>query len=619
MCGFVGIRRLDGAPVDEHLLAAAAARLAHRGPDGEGIWIDGSIGFAHRRLAIIDVDGSPQPLASADGRAHIAFNGEILNYRQLRRALRYPFRTAGDTEVLLALHQARGQEAPQDLRGQFAYAVHDDADGSTLLVRDRLGILPLYYAATDSMIAFASEAKALLLLLPDPPVVDEASLDAYLTRRAVPAPATLFRGISKLPPGHLAEITCDGRFSVRPYWQLPAADTTTATSDAEAVGSVREALEQAVAENLVADVPVGAYLSGGLDSSLITALASRRTLGPIRTFAAGFGDAKADDLPFARLVSEHLGTEHTEVHVVPDDFVADWDRLTWHRDAPLSEPADLAVHRLAVAAADSVKVVLSGEGSDELFGGYPKHRLARATAWAGLAPQSLRTSAASAADHLPRRIRRARIGLRALEATTEDERMAAWFAPFTAAERAALLGAPPPSATRHFAATGGDPLRRMLLADSGPWLADNLLERGDRMTMAASVELRPPFLDHRLVELAFRLPSRMKVRAGTGKWVLRHVATDLLPHAVLRRPKVGFRVPLGAWFRGGLRELAWDRLLSPSSFVTSVFDRDAVARVLQRHEQGRADEEIRIWTLLGLEVWHDVCVAGAGATAGRSR
>ena len=611
MCGFVGLRRLDGADVDERELAELAGLLSHRGPDGAGVWSDGPVGLAHRRLAIIDPTGSPQPLASADDRLHIAFNGEILNYRQLRPTLRYPYRTSGDTEVLLALHQERGPAGIEEARGQFAYALHDRADGSIWLVRDRLGILPLFYLVTPDVVAFASEAKALLPLVPGGARVDEASLDAYLRRRAVPAPATLFAGIRKVPPGHRARIDAEGTLTIDRYWSVPSFEAAASVSEAAADALVREALESAVDDNLVADVPVGSYLSGGLDSSLVAALAARRGDHALRTFAAGFGDARSHDLGYARLVADHLGTEHTEVLVEPDDFVDDLDRLTWHRDAPLSEPADLAVNRLAAAARESVKVVLSGEGADEIFGGYPKHRFAQSTAWAGVVPQPIRTLAAGAADHLPRRLRRARIGIRAMAAPTEAERIEAWFAPFTAAERAGLLGAAGPTGSWEPSSLprDGDPLRRMLLADAGPWLADNLLERGDRMTMAASVELRPPFLDHRLVELAFRLPPATKVRRGTGKVVLRRVAADLLPPAVLQRPKEGFRVPLDLWFRGGLREMAWDRLLSPGSFVTSVFDRPVVEALLERHQRGEQDEDIRIWTLLSLEIWHDQCIA----------
>lgn len=609
MCGIVGIRRFDGTPVAEEDLRAMAARLPHRGPDGEGYWVGGTVGFGHRRLAVIDPTGSPQPMASLDGLCHIAFNGEILNYRELRSTLGSRFRTHGDTEVLLASYRAWGAGSVRRLRGQFAYAVHDARDDRLWLVRDRLGILPLYYYADDRMVLFASEVKALLAALPGPPEVDRDSLGDYLTGRAVPAPHTLFHGVRKLRPGHTLRVDPDGRCVEEPYWSLSELEPgPSRRRPAEAAALLADALEASVAEALVADVPVGAYLSGGVDSSLIVALMSRARDGAgVETFSAGFGDLRVDELAAARRVSRHLGTRHHEVVVTPADFEALWPLLTWHRDAPLSEPADVAVFRLAQAARQRVTVVLSGEGSDELFAGYPKYRAARLAAAADLVPDRLRRSTAGAVERwLPGMPRRLRVGLRALGAAP-DERFSAWFSPFSADERVRLLGAQPrPWQPEARAAARGDVVRRMLQVDCAGWLADNLLERGDRMSMAASLELRPPFLDHRVVELAFSLPTSVKLRHGHGKWVVKAVAERFLPAEIVHRPKSGFRVPLDGWFRTSLRDLARDRLLDPASFVTEVFDRPTVERLLDRHDQGRSDEHVAIWTLLSLETWHDV-------------
>lgn len=598
----MGIHRSDGQAVDIGLLMNLAAIIGHRGPDGDGAWVGGSVGLGHRRLAIIDPNGSPQPMDSVEGRLHIAFNGEILNYRELRAGLTYPFRTNGDTEVLLALHRERGTSAVPQLRGQFAYALHDDQTGTTWLVRDRIGILPLFYVEQPGWIAFASEIKALLPLIPDVEV-DEEQLDRYLRRRAVPAPATLFKGVRKLPPGSIACIDRDGRMTISSYW-TPADVPTRKIDELEAERLVSEALDLAVEDNMVADVPVGAYLSGGLDSSLIAALAARQTgRGALHTYSAGFGAHPADELPFARLASDAIGTIHHEVNVRPDDFADLWSRLTWHRDAPLSEPADVAVYQLARAAAEDVKVVLSGEGADEIFAGYPKHRLARIT---GLPWPTLMRSGFDLMERtMPADLGRARQALRALSAPTSSERIEAWFSPFTGRERDRLLAGRSAPASPLAPPASGSALRAMQVADCGPWLADNLLERGDRMTMAASVELRPPFLDHRLIEVGLSLPDRMKVRHGKGKWVIRRIARRHLPAPIVDRPKVGFRVPLDQWFRGGLRDFARDQLLSRSSFVGQVFDRRAVQQLLDRHEQSRSDENIRIWTLLSLEIWHE--------------
>ncbi|HET9051894.1 MAG TPA: asparagine synthase (glutamine-hydrolyzing) [Candidatus Dormibacteraeota bacterium] len=607
MCGIAGIYRFDGAPVEEATLLAMASRLVHRGPDGDGRWRGPAVGLASRRLSIIDLAGSRQPMESHDGRRHVAFNGEILNYRELRAGMRYPFRTRGDTEVLLAAFEADGADGVRALEGQFAYAIHDEADDSLWLFRDRLGILPLHYYVDARMLAFASEIKALLPALPHAPAVDEDSLDSYLAQRAVPAPDTLFRGIRKLPPGHHLHATRDGAVEVRRYWSLPDAASVRDVPDADAVDMVAAALERSVESALVADVPVGAYLSGGVDSSLIAALVGRvRGPGELCTFSAGFGDPRHDELPVARRVSALLGTRHHEVDVRPSDLEGLWERLTWHRDAPLSEPADVAVHLLAELARDSVKVVLSGEGSDEIFGGYPKYRLGRLSAATVRLPAAARGPlAASAARLLPAAATRPRIALRAMGAASGEEQMRAWFAPFTAAERLRLLGRRGrPWQPEVLASASGDAVRRMLHVDTHSWLADNLLERGDRMTMSASVELRPPFLDHRVVELAFRLPSRVKVRGGVTKWVVKQVALRHLPRDVVERRKTGFRVPVDAWLRGDLRPMARDLLLSSGSFATSVMDRAAIARLLADHESGRANEDIRIWTLLSLEVWH---------------
>jgi asparagine synthase (glutamine-hydrolysing) len=603
VCGIVGLVRFDGGPVAADAIAAMAARLEHRGPDAGGGWIDGSVGFGHRRLSIIDVESSAQPMASVDGRLHLTFNGEILNYRALRDQLDYPFSTHGDTETLLACHHRFGADAVHRLDGQFAYAVHDRDRGELLLVRDRLGILPLYYHVDAERIAFASEIKALLPALAGGPRIDTASLDAYLSLRSVPAPFTLFEGIRKLPAGHRLRVTADGRTSLERYWSIPEAHPAS-MPDGEAVDAVEAALERSVAAAMVADVPLGAYLSGGLDSSLIVALMSKVGGAGVSTFAAGFGDPRADELPWARRVSDLLHTDHHEVDVTADDFAELWPRLTWLRDAPVSEASDVAVFRLAEEARKHVTVVLSGEGSDELFAGYPKYRVAPLLAPLGRVPAALRVPLVDALQRrLPPFAARARIALRTLTGATEQERIDSWFAPFTATERRALT-AGLPAHPRGPAPVGGDLVRRMLAADCASWLPDNLLERGDRMSLGASLELRPPFLDHHLVELAFGLPSSVKVRRGVTKWVVKQVASRHLPDAVVHRRKVGFRVPIDAWFRGGLQDMSWDLLTAPDSLASTLLDRAAVRQLLERHRSGVADEQARIWPLLSLEVWH---------------
>ena len=604
MCGFGGVRALSGGALASEALQEMAEVLRHRGPDESAVWVGDDIGLAHTRLAIIDVEHSHQPMHSADGRWVLAYNGEVFNHAQLRSQLDYPFRTRGDTEVVLAGLALEGISFVERLQGQFAFVAHDLRTDTTHLVRDRLGILPLYYRHVPGGIAFGSEIKALLAVGP-PPQVDHRSLDAYLGARAVPAPDTLFEGVKKVRPAHRVSIMPGGHLEEAHYWALPEADPPGTWPPGDAVEAVSDGVREAVRSALVADVPVGSYLSGGLDSSLIVAqMQQLRGDDPVHTFSAGFGDHPQDELPWARRVSRLIGTQHHEVQLRAADFEDLWARLTWHRDAPVSEPADIAVYGLARAAREHVTVVLSGEGGDELFAGYPKYRFARLAERTAVLPARLRSGLAAPVERRLGGHSRARTALRAMAAGDVAEQHSTWFAPFTAAERERLLGGPPPVERRPAPVPGVDPVDRMLRHDLRHWLPDNLLERGDRMSMAASLELRPPLLDHRLVELAFRLPSSVKVRSGTTKWVLKEVARPLLPGEVVDRPKVGFRVPLDSWFRSGLRDTARDRLTGTDSWVGQTLDRALVRDLVDRHERG-ANEEIRLFTLLCLEMWHD--------------
>jgi asparagine synthase (glutamine-hydrolysing) len=613
VCGIAGIRRFDDAPVDSGLLRAMTSRLVHRGPDAEGYWIDGPIAFGHRRLSIIDLSGSVQPMASVERSCHITFNGEILNYRSLRQRVAYPFQTHGDTETILACYMTHGEAVVNDLEGQFAFALHDARDDSLLLARDRMGILPLYYYVDSEFFAFASEIKALLPAIPAVKV-DTHSLDAYLASRAVPAPYTLFEGIRKLPPAHTLRVGKRGIERERRYWSIPLVTDRSEVTPQQAVDELASKLRDAVGAALVADVPVGAYLSGGVDSSLIVALMSQLREGTgVKTFSAGFGDPRHDELPYARQVSELLGTEHHEVIVGTEDFRALWGKLTWHRDAPISEPADVAVFKLAELARRSVTVVLSGEGSDELFAGYPKHRYAGLSAAAGVVPAALRSPLLGLLQTLaPPSASRLRIAARALAGRDQAERFSNWFAPFTPTERHRLLqDSPSHPAPAWIQQPQGDALRQMLMQDVQTWLTDNLLERGDRMSMAASLELRPPFLDRDVVEYAFRLPSTLKLRDGRTKWLVKQVALKYLPDSIVNRRKVGFRVPLDAWFRDGLEAFAWETLTSQTSLSSKLMDRKAVRHLLERHRKRQSNEEMRIWALLCLEIWHQEFFRGS--------
>ncbi len=623
MCGIAGYRRFDGKPADEGLLRAMAKNLHHRGPDGEGFALlgrDRSVGFAHTRLSIIDLEGSKQPMTSAGGPVHLTYNGELFNYREMREELvqqGVQFATAGDTEVLLETLRLRGENGLQALDGQFAFAIFDERENGARptntdlwLARDRLGILPLYWLKHGEVFGFASEIKALVPLMEHLGLnreLDETAFERFLTYRSVPPNRTLYQSVQKLRPGHVLRVSDAGRVDEVRYWQVPAAEPTTPLSGQEAVEAVDKALTAAVASRLVSDVPVGAYLSGGVDSSLVTALVKKaRNGGTVATYSAGFDDPRYDELPYARQVSEALGTDHHEIMVGAEDFMEHWQKLCWHRDGPISEPADVAIFKIATAARPDVKVLLSGEGADELFGGYPKHRYDRKLKAAWAMPAAMRVPMFRRIERmLPASKARGRIAARALTARSIDERMQMWFAPFTWYERKSMRpGFGDAFDPGQWSECEGDPLRRMLYVDCHTWLSDNLLERGDRMSMAASIENRPPFLAHDLVELAFNVASSAKVHGKTTKWVVKEIARRHLPQEIVDRKKVGFRVPLDEWFRGSMQEFVHDHLVGEGSIVSRLLDKKIVQRLLDDHRTGRRNEEIRLWTLLGFEVWH---------------
>lgn len=604
MCGIAGFRCI-GMQARPEWVQAMTDRLVHRGPDGFGSLLLEDVALGHRRLSIIDLSHSIQPMSTSEGRFHLTYNGEIFNYKELRAELEKEgatFRTAGDTEVLLQVLKYWGPSGLHKLNGQFAFALYDAREHELMVCRDRMGILPLFYHFDGSRFSFASEIKALLALPWIDAELDPDAVERYLATRSTRAPQTLFRGIHKLEPGTHLVLNNSGELHKTRWWQLPEPDYTVCDAR-EAESAVRSALSSAVKARLVADVPVGAFLSGGLDSSLITALAASINEKPVTCFVAGFGDARFDEVPYARSVAEHCGLDLEVVPLDPGAFISSYEKLTWNRDAPLSEPGDVAVYYIARQASSRVKVMLSGEGADELFAGYPKHRIDSHLSALQRLPNGLRQTLVA---HLERRLgknaSRLRVAVRALSARTREERWLNWFAPFTWSELKSMRDGygyilDEPSI--------GDPdsLNAMLRNDCGQWLSDNLLERGDRMSMAASIECRPPFMDHNLVELAFRIPSSLKCNSGTGKVVLRNIAESILPPNIIERRKIGFKVPIDEWFRGDMREYVWDHLLGANSFVGDYFSREIIEDTYSRHVSGK-NEELKIWTLLGLEIWH---------------
>ena len=622
MCGIAGwIAPARSAPADE-AMAAVLEAIAHRGPDDEGVRAFYNAGtghrvvLGHRRLAIIDLLGARQPMCDDAAGIALSFNGEIYNFRELRAFLAtrgYRFERDSDTEVLLRAYQHWGRDAVQHLRGQFAFAVWDGRREELVLARDRFGEKPLYLCEHAGGLYFASEIKALLRIPGIAPAVDAGAVWDYLAYRYVPAPRTLFAGIRKLGAGSLA-VWQLGRLRETRYWtppdRLPRAP---AEAPGEPVEAFLERLDEAVRVQLVADVPFGAFLSGGLDSSTVVALMSRHCSG-LRTFSVGFEDARYSELPYAAQVARQFGTAHHEIIVSQRSLMSELPRLVAYRDAPVSEPSDIPIYLLAQEAARSVKMVLSGEGSDELLGGYPKHLAERLRwAWRGV-PRLLRSGLIAPLTRvLPYGFRRAKTAVATLDIDDWQERCARWFGAFDRAERerlARVLGASlsplpaPAPAPAQDADPRASPLRRALYFDQVSWLPDNLLERGDRMTMASSIELRVPYLDHRFAEHVSRLPDEQRVRGFTTKWILREAAKRLLPRAILERPKVGFRVPVNEWFRGEMREYLLEHLRSAQSLTRHYYDGAVLDRLLDEHLDGRQNHEKALWTLLNLEIWH---------------
>jgi len=618
MCGIAGWIAPPASSLTEETLASMLRAIFHRGPDDQGMYSSrcGATGhevfLGHRRLAIIDPEGARQPMCDAEAGLALVFNGEIYNFRALREELAplgYRFTCDSDTEVLLRAYQHWGTEVVHHLRGMFAFAIWDARNERLFLARDRFGEKPLFLHENRSGLFFASEIKALLRVPGVRIGVSEDAVWDYLSYRYVPGPKTLFRGIRKLMPATTA-IWERGFFTEKRYWTAP--DRAPGKFDQpprDVVADFLSRLDEAVELQMVSDVPFGAFLSGGLDSSTIVALMSRRN-PVVNTFSVGFGESGYSELAYAAEVARHLGTRHHELVVNHRDIVDRLPSLVAYRDAPVSEPSDVPIHMLACEAARSVKMVLTGEGSDEILGGYPKHIAERFARGYQRLPGLLRHRFIQPLVHaLPYRFRRVKTAVTNLNIEDRPERYVRWFGALSRSERdrlsslrlngAPVLGSPPFDAD-----PAGSALRRMLYFDQTSWLPDNLLERADRMTMAASIEARVPFLDHELAAFVSSLPDECRVRGLRGKWILREAGKQLLPERILTRPKVGFRVPVNEWFRGEMRDYLLDHLQSGSSLTRSYYEGQALDQVLAEHLNGRQNHEKLLWTLLNLEIWH---------------
>jgi asparagine synthase (glutamine-hydrolysing) len=617
MCGFAAFFDPDGLRPDERWISAAARALTHRGPDDGGALIEDGVGLAFRRLSIVDLATGHQPLTNEDGTVWIVYNGEVYNHAELRReleALGHRYRTNSDTESIVHGYEQWGERIVERLRGMFAFALWDRARRRLFCARDRLGVKPLYVARAGRSFVCASEIKALFAFPGVERAVRPESVVEHLTLRYTAAPRTLLRGIDKLPPGHHLTVDATGSHTQR-YWRVESWEPKHELSDAQALGELSERFTESVRLELMSDVPLGALLSGGVDSSLVVAAMSKLIDRPVQTFSVGF-DAPGpySELPFARVVAQHCRTEHREIVVGAADLLRELPRLVWHQDEPVSEPAAIPTYLVSQLARQSVTVVLTGEGGDELFAGYPKYAVDPVARRIAALPGPIRSLLIDhVIDRLPFGFRKLQVVGRSARFRAEPERLAAWFAGFAGDERRSLLGPAlaghDGAAVRSFEAalegsTARRPLDRMLDVDLKLWLGDDLLPKMDKMSMAASLEARVPLLDHELLEWTARLPQRLKVRGLEGKVLLKRLARQWLPREIVDRPKVGFTVPLSPWFRGPLRELVADTLLSPTCLARGYYRPEALRAVVEDHLEGRRDRARELWTLLTLELWH---------------
>ncbi|MFO0838963.1 MAG: asparagine synthase (glutamine-hydrolyzing) [Phycisphaerae bacterium] len=620
MCGIAGVLNLSpDARLDAEALRRMAGQLVHRGPDAEGYYEDpqGRCGLAFRRLAVIDLQTGNQPVANEDGTVWVVLNGEIYNYRALRDELiarGHQLRSHSDTEVIVHLYEELGEECFQRLAGMFAIAIWDQTRARLVLARDRVGKKPLCYARLGGQLAFASELKAILAIrTAGAPRIDVQSLHRYLLFQYTPAPNSIYRDVRKVPPGSVVSFSAGDSADPTPrsFWRPPTPAEFSGTYE-EALARLSELLTRAVEKRLIADVPLGAFLSGGLDSSIVVALMRRLGVSPLRTFSVGFADPRYDESSHARRVARHFQTEHHEQIVRPQAREV-LDTLVFHYDEPFADSSAIPTYYVARHTRAHVTVALTGDGGDESFAGYDRYRALRLLARCDRFPAALRSAMTRAAEFVPH-ARAKSFGNRLHRLLTPlalppARRYLSWVSVFSPDQ---LLAGYRPQFREQldfeeplrwfdetFAAAGDGGAHSAVLADFRGYLPYDLLTKVDIASMACSLECRSPFLDHELIEFALSLPLRWRMR----KRILRDFAAPLLPAEVLTRPKMGFGVPVGEWFRRELRELLVQNVLGPASLSRRLFNADWLERLAQDHLAARANHEHRLWALFMLERW----------------
>jgi len=614
MCGICGIVKFDADDaVSPALLEAMTDRISHRGPDAFGYFLEKQVGLGHRRLSIIDLSGGKQPMFNEDGTVVIVFNGEIYNFAELTAELvarGHVFNTRSDTETIIHAYEEYGDDCVTRFRGMFAFALWDRRKQRLLIARDRLGIKPVYYYEGREAFVFASEIKSLLEAPNVPREVDETALNLYLSLRYVPGPRTMFKEILKLQPGHLLVMDESG-VRIRKYWDVTYGPPVTSKEDA--LQQFESLLEESVRLRMIAEVPLGVFLSGGIDSSAILAMMSRLRKGePVKTFSVGYesADGREDEnneFVYARQVAQAFGAEHHEFRLNPLDFYDYVPQMVWHLDEPLADPSCIPLYFISRLARQYITVVLSGEGADEVLAGYYIYSKM-------LAMENLRkvpgagAIAGGLAAFLPSNKYQNYLRIAGLPLAQRYRGVSRGFYPALQARLMGREAGPGHSLDDVYAPYFGavshtSPLNRMLYVDTKVWLPDDLLLKADKMTMANALELRVPFLDHKLVEFASQLPDSMKLAKGTGKVLLRRIMQDTLPEKILHRPKKGFPVPMQSWLGGPLRQFTRETLLAGNSACRRYFDPGVVAEIVRDQETG-ADRQQELWSLVIFEFWH---------------
>lgn len=618
MCGINGIafseksrRRIDG-----RVLTKMRDLIFHRGPDDGGSFVEERIGLGHRRLSIVDVSHGAQPMFNEDGSLVIIYNGEVYNHADYRAELEakgHVYKTHCDTETILHLYEEYGAKCVEKLRGMFAFAIWNRREKTLFIARDRLGVKPLYYVQDEQgNLFFGSEIKTLLEAGAVKPEINFSALPDQLANHGTSGDETLFKNVKRLLPGHFL-FWNDGKLKIEKYWDVNFEPKSEVKSDAKVVEEWRELFRRSVKMRLMADVPLGMFLSGGIDSSAICAMMAQAVSEPVKTFSVGFREREANEFEFARIVARAFKTEHHEITITPEQFFEQLPKLVWHEDEPLGFIASVPLYFVSRLAQKHVKVVLTGEGSDEILGGYGRYEKTLALLKYGakyetLTPAFVRGIIKSSVDSVGGKLARTFLARAADIGNLYFDN----FAIFPAAMQEKLLSDETkariedknPYAILHELlgeSDASDLLDKLLYADTKTYLHE-LLMKQDQMSMAASIESRVPFLDHRLVEYTARLPRKMKIRGRETKWILREAMKGILPAEILERPKMGFPVPVGAWFRNEFRSVVEEYVLSERSLSRGIFNAEFVREIVRRHNAGEKHDE-RLWFLVNFEIW----------------